>query len=552
MKLQHLTIIFIIIMLPIMLILSNYIQTQIDIAVLRDNYTKSLIDSTHDAMVAYELNSMNNNYNQDANSKKRDVQASINTFFTSMSNNLGVPGYIKKYVEPYIPAIVFTGYDGYYIYAKTKEIPRYTKQEEKADTTGTISEGDIKDGEEITEYNLKPYIYYSAEYKNVNIDVVINYTLDNYVTIYGTVNGVYISQSGYLIDNKINNTLNETLQENIVAKVKNSSGDTFYNKDNCIYYYTYSPRNKTMQKIYNTDYGYCYISESGYLIQANDCTEVNSIGDIDFSDISKTYILKNNYIITELYNKDFDFSEDIKAKLGSLKVNDMVVNTKNGRKRVAELTEEDENNAYYYLKNNNNIIFDGNKEKETSNFNEHRKEVIKLSIQENLKSALANYQSDGTITYKLPKLTDTDWESIFSNVSMITFIQDLPILNGTYNNYVIATSTGNKEYVPDDGIYFIDSNNTYHRITCDQIQGNVIGYKALEFERNKVSIDGDTRNYYPHDAKACYKCIVSSNYPSLYDSSGNLNVSDQNLKNAYYAALARERVTFYKSTSFLK
>ena len=45
MKLQHLTVIFIIIILPIILILSYYIQTQITTATLRDNYKTALINS---------------------------------------------------------------------------------------------------------------------------------------------------------------------------------------------------------------------------------------------------------------------------------------------------------------------------------------------------------------------------------------------------------------------------------------------------------------------------------------------------------------------------
>ena len=48
---------------------------------------------------------------------------------------------------------------------------------------------------------IKPYVYYSCRYKTGNIDVVITYTLDNYITVYGTINGESVNKSGYLIDN---------------------------------------------------------------------------------------------------------------------------------------------------------------------------------------------------------------------------------------------------------------------------------------------------------------------------------------------------------------
>ena len=45
------------------------------------------------------------------------------------------------------------------------------------------------------------YIRYSCRYVRGTTDVVITYTLDNYITIQGMVNGTYTNKSGYLIDN---------------------------------------------------------------------------------------------------------------------------------------------------------------------------------------------------------------------------------------------------------------------------------------------------------------------------------------------------------------
>lgn len=54
---------------------------------------------------------------------------------------------------------------------------------------------------------LKPFIPYSENIKNAmqGVDIVINYTLDNYIKIYGNVGGAYIKKDGYLLNkNDIN------------------------------------------------------------------------------------------------------------------------------------------------------------------------------------------------------------------------------------------------------------------------------------------------------------------------------------------------------------
>ena len=197
MKLQHFTVIFIIIMLPITLILSSYIQTQIDTIALRSQYDTALTDATHDAMSAFELNTMNNEYSTVTDSIKRDVQASVNVFFNSISNNLGVPGYTEQYIQPYVPAFLTTLYDGYYIYAPTNI-----------------------DGK--TSYTLKPYVYYSERIQQENIDIVVNYSLDSFITIYGTIDGTYYSKCGYLVKNIPDLNTSENLREMVGYKVAKS------------------------------------------------------------------------------------------------------------------------------------------------------------------------------------------------------------------------------------------------------------------------------------------------------------------------------------------
>ena len=82
----------------------------------------------------------------------------------------------KAEIESYIPAMIIVGYDGFYIYS--------------AELVGN----EIK-------YILKPKIPYTYEEKNM----IINFTLDNYVKIYNKNSGLLGGQitriyEGYLYD----------------------------------------------------------------------------------------------------------------------------------------------------------------------------------------------------------------------------------------------------------------------------------------------------------------------------------------------------------------
>lgn len=56
MKLQSLCIIFVVLIIPVTLVLSAYIGSQIDTASLQQSYDTTLMDATHDAVVAFEIN----------------------------------------------------------------------------------------------------------------------------------------------------------------------------------------------------------------------------------------------------------------------------------------------------------------------------------------------------------------------------------------------------------------------------------------------------------------------------------------------------------------
>ena len=119
MKLQNMTVIFIIIMIPIILVVSYYIGLQINTITMQKNYTVKLQTAAKDSIQALEINTVewNSASSNLADSKRRDVLASINTFTTSLANNMGIGGAGKGRIQTYIPAIVYTMYDGYYIYS---------------------------------------------------------------------------------------------------------------------------------------------------------------------------------------------------------------------------------------------------------------------------------------------------------------------------------------------------------------------------------------------------------------------------------------------------
>lgn len=230
MKLQYMIIIFAIIIIPITLLLSVYIESQTDSVALQTKYDTMLLDATYDAVVAFQSNTLNNENSSNKDTLRESISASINTFSNSLSNNLGVGGYSKEYLMPYVPAIAYTLYDGFYIYSPIDNL----QTELNTDGSTYISGLDY-------EHVLKPYIYYSERIVHDDIDIVINYSLDNYITVYGKIDNESVVRSGYLVaDTK--NVGTEVLSENV----------SIYNEDTKVtsietYNYVYS---SSHEKIY--------------------------------------------------------------------------------------------------------------------------------------------------------------------------------------------------------------------------------------------------------------------------------------------------------------
>ena len=64
MKLQYLAIICVLIIVPISMVMSVYIQNQIDAILLQAKYDSNLINATYDSVKAFQLNTVNNKYQE--------------------------------------------------------------------------------------------------------------------------------------------------------------------------------------------------------------------------------------------------------------------------------------------------------------------------------------------------------------------------------------------------------------------------------------------------------------------------------------------------------
>ena len=174
MSLDKLAIIFFIIILPISIVLIAYSNAQVNTLNMQVSYDGKLKSATYDAVKAFQTNTLNSSTSDLANSKIRDIEASVNAFFNSMSTNFNVAGYNTTTLQEYVPALVYTMYDGYYIYSpyiNTLPENTYAITKDDGSTVDDDTNATYKYNEKL--YGLKPYIYYSCEYKKGDNNFVI-------------------------------------------------------------------------------------------------------------------------------------------------------------------------------------------------------------------------------------------------------------------------------------------------------------------------------------------------------------------------------------------
>lgn len=531
MKLQSLAIMFIVLILPISIVLGSYTQTRVETLSLQAEYDSKLNDSTYDALKAYQINSLTSSSGDFTNSKIRDIKASINTFFNSMAVNFSSAGYSKTTLQNYVPALVYTMYDGYYIYSPYENIwDEETINGHKDDPSYNGTLIDNPDKEKL--YGLKPYIYYSCRYKNSNCDVVITYSLDSYIQIQGIVQDKPVSKSGYLLSNveKKGNVLtyngveinsSEMLQEYVICADTDGKTD-----------------------ISGT---YPYIKKNGmkYYLSGNEIFYVLNGQKIKQSNITVEDI-RNNSSAMKYYEEAYNLKQYIeKSPLADLSTNDIV-------KEDVTRYREGEENPYTEL----NKIFDFNHdngiEASDSNFNTHRIDVIKHSIERNLSIAINNFNnySNATTNFQMPKLKDSEWDKIMDNISIISFLQGINIGGKVYNGYSIITNTKNEDVVMEDSIYIItQDDNVAHRVTENNLTAsNTIGVFNVNLERRTEEILSTTKYYFPINATLSYDSIVTQNkVANLTNTTLKEYLKNKpELAKIYYTALGRERYGLYR------
>ncbi len=482
-------------------------------------YDTKLDNSTYDAIKAFQLNTVNSSTSDLTNSKMRDIEAAANSFFTSIATAFNMTGYNSDNLKEYVPALVFTLYDGFYIYSPFENtLDEDTQNKLAPNATYT-------NGEEIT--GLKPYIYYSCRYVKGQMDVTITYSLDNYITIQGyDQNGKGINDAGYLLDDVTYNSAN---------------GNVTYRGINI----TSEPQ--LTEYIGNKQYA--YIKINGVKYYRDDDGSWFTILNGRKNPGQGPFRTGNNDMGYRYYKEAYEF----KQRLQSYGITNL---TSADAVDVADVTDKDGNVIYSFLNGNYKIFdFDGIEEPD-SNFNDHRLAVIRYVIERNLSIALANYNNYGIGSYefRMPKLAEEDWGKLLNNVSLISFLQGLSIGGRIYNGYSVINNNKNEEVVTENAIYIVeninDDNSTYHRVTHENlaVNANSRGVFNMDFERKSIgsTTSEETYYYYPHKQLGCYTCYVAQTAAVGISNIYEYLDDHRDLAKVYYTALGRERYSMYK------
>lgn len=573
MKLQHLAVIFVIIIIPISMVLSQYTSTHIKTIERQTQYNTRLINATYDAMKAFKVNTVNNRYSTLNNSKIRDIEASINVFYNTLGTSMKIQGYSSYDMKDYTPAILFNLYDGYYIYTNyyDTEISDY-------------------------KYGIKPLVAYSCRYvKGNDYDFVVNYTLDNTITIVGKVDGEYVTKTGHLIYDDGTTMTGEVLTETLLT-LDDAGNQTIANYEYVVY---------NSQKIYKENnitlgdengatpyYQRYFMFSSQY---KKDYVQDDRISNPNNSTMQ--YLLNhtnNGHLFSDsaqnYYNNGKEFVEWLKTSGIADKITVDDARDSENNPITYDNKEINGNNEIFNISANNNPL------QTDSLFNSHRKEVIRKSIETNLISSIANYNAHSFVGYEfaMPKIQEDEWEKIENYVCVTAFLQGLPIGAKVFNNYCIISSNSNEETVGNDSIYFIVRNSSgnyeYHEPGCkvmiEQLKNGatVVGaYQNSDFERIAISLTGSDANahtqlndeedtskayYYPQysernggtvkAATGCYNCIVNASdaYSSddilkNVDNIGDTpSMSGENLRTTYLRALSRCRQDLYVTNGY--
>lgn len=538
MKLQHLSVIFVIIIVPISMVLSTYINNMIKVANKQKEYDSALYNATYDAVRAYQMNTLNNSFANVNSSRYRDIKATANSFFNSLRNGLSLNGFTKEDLNNYVPAILFTLYDGYYVYGPYENVATSTTSEITFST----------DARNKTQYGLKPYTYYSCEYADGNYDLIVNYTLDNYISVsgwYGSKDN-YITMAGYYIDpigisfNDAAMTVNinrngkniviqpQNLEEyiclidetkyggrTVINRATEPTKFKYINYEDDKYYWDDNPN--VNSEIYQNNHIPIFkmSGDTRTYINTDMLNDLASFLNVDANQLKTNKDLFRDVNAYHYYKDAYNFSTEAYKALSLIDLShDNVIKTDSYNKEYTITNENqvnisDESNSshtkYDYA---NKKVFDykdsaNNPELDSSSFNEHRMDVIISIIEDTLTNSIANYNNFFASSYdfRMPTITEADWGTIANNVTTVSFLQGLVVGNYKfYNNYSVVANTRNKEFVSKQAIYvenrdnvntYSDNNTNYHNPRCEEFNSsnptNVVGYRQIDYEIQSLS-----------------------------------------------------------------
>ena len=573
MKLQYLIIIFLLIMTPIYLVFSRYIDVQMEKINIQNTYDVRLREATYDAVKAFQTNTINS-FLYVPETRVKFSKASVNSFFTSLNLAFGYNGESKTLMNGYVPAVVLTMYDGYYIYSPF--VNTLINVDEEVDE-------DYENNTTLTD--LKPYITYTCRYKKGSTDYIITYSLDNYIIVDEFNGSMHKRHEGYLIgldqytdvqgtvnyDNpesitslkfngiEFSNNTKERLREYLIDE--NGEGKFFYYtiKNGTKYYYGTTDENGKVTNTPgdinaelandNTTDVIFYIDDSG--------VRMKQIG--NYKDNKESFLyyynsIKENTLAFEYYRDAYVFTNWVKENLDGITKNN-IVTTENYD--GYEFT--DVGNIFGDIDSNNSYIEDLD-----SSFNRHRKEVIRAVIQTNLSAAISGFstysQAEGNIQFIMPKISEENWDLLENNVCIATFLQGFPIGNKTYNGYAVVPNTKTKELVDAKDIYLLKTDNTYAKINeqglSTYLKSNTSGVWRINFEIKNLK--GKTyipTSYYNEENKITaylesYNSMMGTNLDTYTDIYKYLRNTTPNVKKAYYIGLGRERKGTFRFTNY--
>ena len=544
MKIQYLTVIFILIIMPLVIVFSEYIDNQIETIQTEYEYDTRLFNATYDAIKAYQLNTVNNSFSDRPEDKVSEIEAAVSTFYNSLIMSFGYSGNVSSVMDDYVPAVIICLYDGYYIYSPYENVLtglniKTTADDEETESEETESE-DIEYTDVDSDYannstldGVHPYIYYNCRYRSSDYDLTITYTLDNFITIDGYVGGSddddYYYKSGYLIDTGDYGNIDTDSEGNITSFTY--CGVTFS-----------STNSVKLEEYLGTDkYSYTKIDGTKFYLDGNEdegeIFYMDASGErqlqVSSDDNETLYTLYYNAITTNIddfiyYRDAYIFTEWVMNNLSGLDASSGQISGEN-------------------VEFSSTTIFasDDDIQESDSDFNEHRQQVIRAVVETNLSVAISAYgdkYADGS-TYIMPNISETDWELIENNVCIATFMQGLNIGGKVYNGYSVVANNLTKEYVDENDIYILTTDSSsgtayyYTRANDNNLVSSsssiTIGNETNSSETIKTAgvlkIDLERRSYYTTSGTTYYFLYsTSSTSPYLASYSGAVTGSSLN------------------------